>query len=74
MLLQTETSDLAMNVEQFVVLLYDRTSDITNVRTLKTYHHSQSAKQHIKQARHQSIRWKEALTAMLELPDPANWG
>ena len=29
-------------------------------------------KQHIKQARYQSICWKKALTAMQELPNPAN--
>ena len=42
--------------------------------TLKTYHQSRNPKQHIKQARYQSICWKKALNAMQELLDPANWG
>ena len=37
-LLQTETIDLAMEMlEQFLVLLYDRTSDITNVNDNRKY-------------------------------------
>ena len=38
LLLQTEISDLAMEMlEQFVVLLYDHTSDITNANDSRKY-------------------------------------
>ena len=87
-LMQAETSDMAMEtLERFVVLLYDRTSDIMNVNDSRKHLFTQKTrslenlpptqevlKQHIKRARYQSICWKKALTAMQELPDPANWG
>ena len=86
--MQNETSDMVMEtLERFVVLLYDHTSDIMNVNDSRKYLFTQKTrslenlpptqevlKQHIKQARHQSICWKKALTAMQELPDHANWG
>ena len=87
-LMQTEISDVAMEtLEQFVVLLYDCTSDIMTVNDSRKYLFTQKTrslenlpptcevlKQHIKRARYQSICWKRALTPMQELPDPANWG
>ena len=70
-----------------MVLLYDRTSDIMNVNDSRKYLFTQKSrslenlpptqevlKQHIKRARYQSICWKKALTAIQELPIPANWG
>ena len=76
-LMQTETSDIAMEtLERFVVLLYDRTSDIMNVNDSRKYLFTQKTrslenlpptqevlKQHIKRARYQSICWKKALTS-----------
>ena len=87
-LMQTEISDMAMKtLERFVVLLYDRTSDIMTVNDSRKYLFTQKTrslenlpptcevlKQHIKRARYQSICWNRALTPMQELPDPANWG
>ena len=69
--------------QYFVVLLYDCTGDIMTVNDSRKYLFTQKArslenlpltcevlKQHIKQARYQSICWKRALTPMQELPDP----
>ena len=74
-------------LEQFVVLLYDRTSDIMNVndarkqlftqktRSLENLPPSQEAlKQHIKRACFQSNCWNKALLSNQVLPSPVDWG
>ena len=74
-------------LERFVVLLYDRTSDIMNVndaskqlftqksRSLENLPPSQEAlKQHIKRASFQSNCWNKALLSNQVLPSPADWG
>lgn len=44
-LMQTETSDMAMEtLERFVVLLYDRTSDIMNVNDSRKYLFTQKSR------------------------------
>ena len=80
LLMQTETSDLAMEtLKQFVVLLYDCMNDITNVNDSRKYLFTKKTRslenqpltqEVLKQARCQSICWKKTLTAMQELPDP----
>ena len=74
-------------LERFVVLLYDRTSDIMNVnnarkqlftqksRSLENLPPSQEAlKQHLKRACFQSNCWNKALLSNQVLPSPADWG
>ena len=69
-----------------MVLLHDRTSDITNANDSRNYLVTQKTRSlenlpplkkcqttH-QQARYYSAGWKKVLTAMQELPDPANWG
>ena len=85
-MMQTEISELTMKtLEWFVVLLYDRTSDIMSVndtrkllftlksRSLDNLPPTQEAlRQYIKRATYQSICWKRALIPVQDLPDPAN--
>ncbi len=74
-------------VERFVVLLYDRTSDILNVndsrkhlfiqkaRSLENFPPTQEAlNQHTRRAIYQAYCWNRALLAQQELPNPADWG
>ncbi len=84
----TNISESAMaTVERFVVLLYDRTSDILNVndsrkhlfiqkaRSLENLPPTQEAlKQHTRRAIYQAYCWNRALLAQQELPNPADWG
>ncbi len=84
----TNISESAMaTVERFVVLLYDRTSNILNVndsrkhlfiqkaRSLENLPPTQEAlKQHTRRAIYQEYCWNRALLAQQELPNPADWG
>jgi len=87
-MMQTEISELNMKtLERFVVLLYDRTSDIMSVndsrkylftfksRSLEDLPPTQEAlRQHIKRATYQTACWRKALIPVQDLPDPPNWG
>ncbi|CAB3998852.1 Hypothetical predicted protein [Paramuricea clavata] len=74
-------------LERYVVLMYDRTSESTNVndarkqlftqksRTLENIPPTQAAlKQHIKRTRYQAHCWNQALVKDPEMPDPSDWG
>lgn len=88
LLIEGEISKSTMSLlERFVVLLYDRTSDVMEVnearkqlftqksRSLENLPPTQAAlKQHIKRASYQSNCWKQCLTTHYELPSPADWG
>ena len=87
-LMQTDMNESTMaTVERFVVLLYNRTSDIMNVNESRKYLFTQKGrslenlpptlevlKQHTKRAIYQSYCWNRALFPQQELPDPADWG
>ena len=87
-MMQTEISEATMKtLERFVVLLYDRTSDIMSVndsrknlftlksRSIENILPTQEAlRQHIKRAVYQANCWGKALISEQDLPDPANWG
>ena len=86
-LMQTDMNESTMaTVERFVVLLYNRTSDIMNVNESRKYLFTQKGrslenlpptlevlKQHTKRAIYQSYCWNRALFPQQELPDPADW-
>ena len=88
MLMEDNISDLSLSLlERFVVLLYDRTSDLLMVndarkrlftqksRSLENIPPTQGAlKQHIKRASYQAHCWSMAVIQILELPSPAEWG
>ncbi len=74
-------------LERYVVLLYDRTSDLEKVnyarkwlftqksRTLENLPPTQAAlKQHVKLASYQANCWNKALIRDPELPSPGEWG
>ena len=74
-------------LEQFVVLLYDRTSDLVKVndarkwlftqrsRSLENIPSTQAAPtQHIKRASYQAYCWNMAMCLVPELPNPEDWG
>ena len=74
-------------LERFVVLMYDRTSDIIEVnkawkqlfahkaRALENISPTQEAlKQHIKCACYQANIWNQSLVLELELLNPSDWG
>ena len=74
-------------LERFVVLLYDRTSDLMGVndarkwlftersRSLENIPPTQAALiQHIERANYQARSWSLAMIQIPELPSPADWG
>ena len=74
-------------LERLVVLLYDRTSDITMVNDCREQLFTRKSRilenlppakaelqQHVKRATYQAICWTQALTADPKLPSPYNWG
>ena len=83
-----ETSNESMELlERFVVLMYDRTSEATEVnyarrllftqksRTLENIPPTQAAlKQHIKRTCYQANCWNQALVLDPEMPEPSDWG
>jgi hypothetical protein len=83
-----DVSELSMSqVERFVVLMYDRTSDTMEVnearkqlftqksRTLENIPPTQATlRQHIKCATYQANIWNHALVPDPELPSPSDWG
>ena len=87
-LMHPDISDTAMAIlERFVVLLYNRTSDIMNVNDSRKYLFTQKSrslenlpptqaalKEHIKRTSYQSNCWNKALLSKQELPSPADWG
>jgi len=88
MLMEDDISDQLLSLlERFVVLLYDRTSDLVTVnnarkwlftqksRSLENIPPTQEAlKQHIKRASYQAHCWNMAVIKLPELPNPAEWG
>ena len=86
--MQTDLSESAVEtVQQFVVLLYERTSGITDVNESRKHLFTQKGrslndlsptldalKQHTKQAIYQSNCENRALISQQELPNPADWG
>ena len=74
-------------LERFVVLMYDRTSDIIEVNEARKYLFTQKSRsienipptqaaltQHIKRASYQANCWNQALVLEPELLDPSDWG
>ncbi|KAJ8369745.1 hypothetical protein SKAU_G00097730 [Synaphobranchus kaupii] len=74
-------------LERFVVLMYDRTSESTEVndagkqlftqksRTLENIPPTQAAlKEHIKRTFYQANCWNQALVLDPEMPEPSDWG
>jgi len=74
-------------VERFVVLMYDRTSDKTDVNEARKQLFTQKSRalenipptkaaleQHIKRAMYQANIWNNALVSEPELPSPSEWG
>ena len=74
-------------LERFVVLLYDRTSDITMIndcrkqlftrksRILENLPPTKAAlQQHVERATYQAICWPQALTTEPKLTSPEKWG
>lgn len=88
LIMRDDISDKTMStLERFVVLLYDRTSDVIEVnkarnqlftkksRTLDNIPPTQAAlKQHIKRASYQANCWNQPLIADPKLPSPIDWG
>ena len=82
-----DINESAMSLlERFVVLIYNRTSDLVSVndarrwlftqksRLLENIPPTQAAlKQHIKRTSYQAYCWNEALTLHPNLPSPADW-
>ena len=83
-----EINDACMiQLECFVVLMYDRTSEclegnearkqlfIQKSRTLETIPPTKAAlEQHIKRASYQARCWSQALVKNSQLPSPSHWG
>ena len=76
-----------IQLERFVVLMYDRTSKCLEVnearkqlfmqksRTLETIPPTKAAlEQHIKRASYQARCWSQALVQNPQLPSPSDWG
>ncbi len=74
-------------VQRFVVLMYDRTSDIAEVNEARKHLFTRksrslenlpptlaSLEQHIKRVCYQSNCWNQALIPKPKLPSPGNWG
>ena len=74
-------------LQRFVVLMYDRTSDIEEVNEARKYLFTQKSRslenlpptlaaleQHIKRVCYQSNCWNQALNPNPDLPSPADWG
>ena len=86
--MEDNINESAMSLlERFVVLIYNRTSDLVSVndarrwlftqksRLLENIPPTQAAlKQHIKRTSYQAYYWNEALTLHPNLPSPADWG
>ena len=88
LLMQDTISNSTMStLERFVILLYDRTSDLIEInearkqlftrksRSLESIPPTLAAlEQHIKRVSYQSNCWNKALIADPDLPSPADWG
>ena len=88
LLLMEETSQTAMAaLERFVVLLYDRTSDLLHVNDTRKQLFTQKSrnlenipptyaalKEHVKRASYQAYCWNQALVPNSDIPNPADWG
>ena len=86
--MQGDLSELSKSrLERFVVLMYDRTSEATEVnearkqlftqksRTLENMPPTKAAlEQHIKRATYQANIWYKALQPDPQLPSPSDWG
>ncbi|CAC5382302.1 unnamed protein product [Mytilus coruscus] len=81
-------NEFALNIERFVVLMYDRTSECLRVDAARKYlftrkgrsienipQSSAALHQHIKRAAYQAgFCWGQALVKLQETPSPSNWG
>lgn len=88
LLMEDDISEPSMSVlERFVILLYDRTSDLVKVNDARKWLFTQKSRmlenipptqaaliQHIKRASYQANCWNKALTPNPELPSPTDWG
>ena len=88
LLMEEEISETVMSVlERYVVLLYDRTSDLVQVNDARKQLFAQKSRslenipptyaalrEHIKRASYQANCWNQALTPNPELPSPTDWG
>ena len=88
LLMREDTSVSSMSLlEQFVVLLYDRTSDLVKVNDARKWLFTQRSRnlenipptqaaltQNIKWASYQANCWNMAMTLIPELPNPKDWG
>ena len=88
LLMEHDISEASLSLlERFVVLLYDRTSDLGEVddarkvlftqksRSLENIPPTQAAlKQHIRRSSYLANCWNKALTSNPELPSPSDWG
>lgn len=88
MQMQGDVSELSKSLlERFVVLMYDRTSDIMEVNEARKQLFTQKSRalenipptkaaleQHIKRATYQANVWSKALVPDPELPSPSDWG
>ncbi len=88
LLLMEETSETAIAaLERFVVLLYDRTSDLLQVNDARKQLFTQKSrslenipptyaalKEHVKRASYQAYCWNQALVPNPDIPSPSDWG
>ena len=88
LLMRDNISQSSMSLlEQFVVLLYDRTSDLVKVNDARKWLFTQRSRsmenipptqaaltQHIKRASYQAYCWNMAMCLVPELPNPEDWG
>lgn len=88
LLLMEETSETVMAaLERFVVLLYDRTSDMLQVNDARKQLFTQKSrsldnlpptcaalKEHVKRASYQAYCWSQALICSPDIPSPSEWG
>ena len=88
LLMEDDINQSTMSLlERFVVLIYNRTSDLVSVNDARRWLFTQKArllenipptqaalKQHIKRTCYQAYCWNEALTLHPNLPSPADWG
>ena len=81
------TNEMISLIERFVVLLYKRTSPITDVNTARAHLFSSGNRQidnipptsaallqHLRRAILQNHVWYQSLTPLQNLPDPSDWG
>ena len=71
----TETSNESMELlERFVVLMYDRTSEATEVNDARRQLFTQKSRTHIKRNCYQANCWNHALVLDPDRQEPSDWG